>query len=187
MSCMLTCWIFSSLHADPGKLFQELKAELVSKFDANGDGRLDAQERLKMRTETIKGKAKQKGGRSRGMIPPELLEAFDKDKDGEIGDEERQTMDKDLGGRFAKMMQTYDKNGDGNLKGEEVSRLKDAAQNGHLTGLDAFVSKWLLMQFRSMGNGSEEESGDKFKFDRDGDGLASADELEAIRNQKKKP
>jgi Ca2+-binding EF-hand superfamily protein len=85
------------------------------------------------------------------------------------------------------MVRKYDKDGDGELKGEELSGLKEVSQAGTLKGLDAFVARFLVMQFGRAGSGEEDENGDWSQFDRDNDGLASADELAVMRHQKQKP
>lgn len=187
MSCVLGCLICESGFADPGKLFADRKAKLVGKYDANGDGRLDAQERAAMRLEVINAKQSQKGGGFRRMIPPELIEAFDKDKDGEVGEAEQQVMNVELGKRFGSLMQQYDKDKDGELKGEELTALREASQSGTLKGLDAFLVRMMMMQSGRERGSSDEDETSLSRFDRGGDGLASAEELKAIRNQEKQP
>lgn len=189
MGCMFAFLGFGFLSADPGELFAKRKAEIVSKYDVNHDGRLDAKERLAMRTAIIKEKTDGKEGsrRGKGMIPPELIEAFDQNKDGSLDEAEQQKMNIEVGQRFGDMVKKYDKDGDGELKGEEVSGLREASQSGNLKGLDAFVARFLMMRFGGDGKGGKDDEGDWSQFDRDGDGLASADELEAMRNQKMKP
>ncbi|MDC0325619.1 hypothetical protein OAM01_02565 [bacterium] len=184
VSCVVAWLACEFGFADPGKLFAARKAELVSKYDANGDGRLDVQERGAMRQEVIKSKQSKKGEGFRRMMPPELLEAFDKDKDGEMNEAEQQVMNVELGKRFGSLVKTYDKNKDGELKGEELTALREASQSGTLKGLDTFLARMLMMQSGQGRRGSEEEASWD-RFDRDGDGLASAEELKAIRNQEK--
>lgn len=177
------------LLADPGELFAKRKAEIMKKYDVNHDGRLDVRERLVMREEILKEKKEGKGdsGRGRGMIPPELIEAFDKNKDGDLDEAEQKEMNADIRKRFGDMVENYDQNSDGELKGQELSGLREASKKGTLKGLDAFVARFLLMGNGRGEGGEENDDGDLSRFDRDGDGLASVDELEAIRNQEPKP
>ena len=120
------------------------------------------------------------------MIPPELIEAFDQNKDGSLDEAEQQKMNVEVGQRFGDMVKKYDKDGDGELKGEELSGLREASQSGTLKGVDAIVARFLMMRFGSAGKGGKDDEGEWSQFDRDGDGLASADELEAMRKQKQK-
>ncbi len=188
MICGLFLVSAEAIFANPGQLFAERKAELVRQYDTNKDGRLDVRERLAMREAIIAGKVKGEGrNRGRGMIPPEIIEAFDKNKDGSLDEKEQQEMNSEMGRRFGGLMQRYDQNKDGELKAEEVAALRKDSREGDLEGLDALVARFLLMQFGGGGANSKDEKSGWSRFDRDGDGLASAEELEAIRKQQQQP
>ncbi|MHC4667725.1 MAG: EF-hand domain-containing protein [Planctomycetota bacterium] len=76
------------------------RAELIQKYDANGDGQLDETERAKLREDR---RAK-------------ILEEFDTDGDGQLGQEERQAAHaKSRERRRAKILEKFDANGDGQL------------------------------------------------------------------------
>gem|GEM_PF-6897022 len=169
--------------ADPGTLFAERKAVLVARFDANGDGRLNSEERLSMRADHLKPKDNQ-GGRGRsGFMPPELLEAFDKNKDGEIDGDEGAEMDREMQKRYQKLVKTYDQNGDGELnQKEEILALQKAVKEGSHDALDTMLAGFLSGRMRRSSNTDSEEPRWK-QFDRNKNGIAEADELEAMRTQ----
>lgn len=169
--------------ADPGPLFAERKAALVAEFDANGDGRLNAEERLAMRADRLKPKRNERSRGRGGFMPPQLLEAFDKNNNGEIDEDERVEMDREMQGRFQKLVETYDQNGDGelNLK-EEIMALQKAVKAGGHDALDTMLAGFLFGRMgRSVDRDVEEP--DWKKFDRNKNGIAEADELEAMRAQ----
>jgi hypothetical protein len=83
------------------------KAELLSKFDKNGDGKLDDAERTEMKS-AFAGK--------RAERHKEMLARFDANKDGKLDDAERAAMrDTKLTERFKAM----DANSDGKLTLDE--------------------------------------------------------------------
>ena len=167
--------------ADPGPLFAERKATLVAKFDANGDGRLNAEERLAMRADRLKPKDNEPSRSRGGFMPPELLEAFDKNKNGEIDGEEGAELDREMQRRYLKLVETYDQNRDGELKQkEEIMALQKAVKEGAHDALDSMLAGFLFGQLRRSG---EADSGEpEWKaFDRNNNGIAEADELEAMR------
>ena len=75
-------------------------AEVLEKFDADKDGKLNAEER----------KAAMEARQA------EMLAKFDTDKDGKLSDEERKAA---MEARKAEMMKRFDKDGDGKLSEEE--------------------------------------------------------------------
>jgi hypothetical protein len=170
--------------ADPGTLFAERKAALVAKFDANGDGRLDAEERLAMRADRLKPNNKG-GSRGRGgFMPPVLLEAFDENKNGEIDGNEGDEMDREMQRRFQKLVQTYDQNGDGELnQKEEIMALQKAVKDGGHDALDTMLAGFLFGRMGSQEDGKDNGKPNWKSYDRNNNGIAEADELEAMRAQ----
>ena len=83
------------------------KAELIQKFDKNGDGKLDDAEKAEMKTAFAAKRAEHH---------KEMLAQFDANKDGKLDDAERAAMrDAKLSERFKAM----DANGDGKLTLDE--------------------------------------------------------------------
>lgn len=80
---------------------------ILEKFDKDGDGKLNDEERATMREE---GKARMEERRK------EMLKKFDTDGDGKLSPDERK---KAMEERHAEMLKKFDKDGDGKLSEEE--------------------------------------------------------------------
>ena len=97
--------IFSSgLRADDAKPNGDavakgpIRQELLAKFDKNGNGKLDANEKAAAKAELAKQKAK--GGKDAGMLTADaLLKKYDINGDGKLDTTELATMIKDLQAR----------------------------------------------------------------------------------------
>lgn len=136
-----------------GKMMKQNHAELIKRFDKNGDGKLDEDEKAAAH----KAMRMEGGGGERDHYK-EILRRFDKNGDGRLDDAERaeaekarEMVEKHGGvGRFrALVLKRFDKDGDGKLNDAERA---EAAK------------------FRA------EQLG---KFDRDGDGQLNDGEREA--------
>ena len=97
------------------------KDEILKKFDTDGDGKLNEEERKKVRDEMAS---------RRSGLPPLLAQKFDKDRDGKLSDQERAAFRKEMVNKGRKLsphlMQRFDKNGDGVLSEEERSDARKA-------------------------------------------------------------
>ena len=103
------------------------RADLLKKFDKDGDGKLNKEEQAALREEFSKNR--DQGGRpSRGggdrKPPPQILEKFDKDGDGKLSKEEQGAMREEFAKRRAEAMKKFDKDGDGKLNEEERAALR---------------------------------------------------------------
>lgn len=95
------------------------KAELMQKFDANGDGALDDAERAKLKEAFSAKRAERKA---------QALARFDADRDGELSAGERAAMkEQRAADHFAKL----DANGDGKLSLEEFKAGRMFGRGGH--------------------------------------------------------
>lgn len=83
-----------------------LPKEIVEKFDKNGDGKLNQEER-KAAYEARKA---------------EMLKKYDQDGDGELSEDERKAAAAD---RKAEAMKRFDKDGDGKLSDEEKKAMRE--------------------------------------------------------------
>ena len=88
------------------------RQEVMKKFDKDGDGKLNEEEKAELR----KKMAERGAGR---RIPPLVLEKFDKDGDGKLNEDERATARKAMEARRAEMIEKFDKDGDGQLNNQE--------------------------------------------------------------------
>ena len=106
-----TCLIASAQDAKPERPARGNRGfggppppEMIAKYDADKDGKLNAEESAAMR------KAMQE----------ERLAKYDKNKDGKIDDEERKA---EMADREAAMIKKFDKDGDGKLSEEEKAAM----------------------------------------------------------------
>ncbi len=83
----------------------ELRQLLVTRFDQNGDGRLEGRER-KRAARTLRRIAKQLGGEGRGDRRQKLIQKYDLDHDGNLGPGE-------LPPRVQQRLRRMDRNRDG--------------------------------------------------------------------------
>jgi len=174
----------SACVADPGKTFQEIRAALVAKHDQNGDGRLDEEEREAMR-ELAKQGHRQDSRRQGGWSPPpEWLERYDADGDGELS---RMEQGAAFAGEQKRMTEKYDADGDGRLDSSETETVKKDFEKGAFTGFDRFIAMQIVgierpgRRSRRGGGGFSQTQQRWLEFDVDGDGKASVTELQAIR------
>lgn len=127
------------------RIGEEKRAEMLKKFDKDGDGKLSEEERQAMREEMQK-----RGGERPSR--EEMLKKFDKDGDGELNEEERQAMREAMGGRkdapggkgergakgegsgnrpsFEEILAKYDADGDGKLNEEERKAARADREKG---------------------------------------------------------
>jgi Ca2+-binding EF-hand superfamily protein len=133
---------------------QDLRKQLIEKYDEDGDGQLNAQEREKARAAFLKqapedepeeqplrqrrpngddnqrrrGRRGNFGGPGGEQFRQQLLGAFDKDGDGELSDSEEAAMREDFEKKRdagrARFMKEYDKNGDGDIDDSEREAMR---------------------------------------------------------------
>ena len=110
-----------SLYAKPEKVGKKpgskegrpSREEIIKKFDKDGDGKLNEEEKAELR----KKMAERSGGGRK--LPPFLMKKFDKDGDGKLSDEEKAEARKAMEARRKEMIGKFDKDGDGKLNEEE--------------------------------------------------------------------
>jgi Ca2+-binding EF-hand superfamily protein len=96
------------------------KADMIKKYDANGDGKLDDAERAQLRADM-----KQKHEAKKA----EMLAKFDLNKDGKLDEAERAAMKNE---RAEDAFKKADANGDGQLSLSEFKTLKQhQGRHGH--------------------------------------------------------
>jgi Ca2+-binding EF-hand superfamily protein len=131
--------------------------EMIQKYDQNGDGRLDEDEKAAAHA------AMRKDGGGEGDRRKQMLKRFDKDGDGKLNDAERaaaekarEAMEKGGGGKFREQaIKRFDQDGDGKLNETE----------------QAEAEKFRAEQLK--------------KFDADGDGQLNETERETARKEMK--
>lgn len=96
---------------------RKLPPEILEKFDKDGDGKLNEEERAAAkaaREEMMEARKK------------EMLGKFDKDGDGELNGEEKEAMKE---GRKKMMLEKFDKDGDGKLNDAERAEMRKVMQH----------------------------------------------------------
>jgi Ca2+-binding EF-hand superfamily protein len=109
--------LFGVAHAEEGKPQRperKMPPEMLKKFDKDGDGKLNEEER-----------AAAKAAREEMMKAhkAEMLKKFDKDGDGKLSAEEEAAMKEE---RKKMMMERFDKDKDGVLSDEEKAEMRKA-------------------------------------------------------------
>ena len=96
----------------PDRPQREIPAEVLKKFDTDGDGKLSPDEAKAMR------EARQ----------AEMLKKYDKDGDGKLSDEERKAMQADMEAKRKALLEKYDANKNGKLDPDEMKAARDAGE-----------------------------------------------------------
>jgi Ca2+-binding EF-hand superfamily protein len=101
-------------HGD-GKMDGKRREELLKKFDANGNGQLDPDEKEKARQTMETKKAK-------------LLKRFDTNGNGQLDPDEKEKAKQAHNTRRSEALKKFDTNGNGQLDPDEREQAKQAAQ-----------------------------------------------------------
>lgn len=109
-------------------------AEIIKKFDKDGDGKLSDEEKTAAR-EAMAGKGRPGGPGAGRPDFAEIIKKFDKDGDGKLSDEEKAAAREAMAGKGRpggpsreELMKKFDKDGDGKLSEEERAAAKAAFQ-----------------------------------------------------------
>ena len=111
------------------------KAEILKKFDTDGDGKLSDTEKKTLRAEM----QNRQGGHDRKQWTPEqrneMLKKFDKDGDGKLSDTEKASLRSEMQSRrgglhflveFRDAFSAFDKDGNGELSDDERAAAREA-------------------------------------------------------------
>ena len=107
--------LIGGVHAEEGKKDRperKLPPEIVDKFDKDGDGELNEDERKAAR-EARRDKMKERR--------EEMLKKYDADGDGKLDEEERKVAREAM---KARMLERFDKDGDGELNDDERAEMR---------------------------------------------------------------
>ncbi|MFH1227655.1 MAG: EF-hand domain-containing protein [Planctomycetota bacterium] len=148
----------------PGKGDEARRAEMLKKYDKDGDGKLSESEFGQMRKDEEAARW------------AEIIKKYDKDGDGKLSESEFEQMRKDEEDtRQAEMLKKYDKNRDGKLSESEREQMRTDNQNKN-NGPISDTKRTGLQK------GDEAHRAEMLKkYDKDGDGKLSESEREQMR------
>lgn len=143
----------------------EINPELLKRFDKNGDGRIDEQERAAAREQMARGGGPRPGPAMREQI----MKRFDHNGDGQLDEAERAEMEQareefmqkraEAGAALREeALKRFDKNGDGRL--DEQERAEARTQMGRADGAPrpgAAMREQALKRFDRNGDGQLDE------------------------------
>lgn len=98
---------------------RELPAEVLKKYDKDGDGKLSDEERKTFQADR---KAEQEKREA------EILKKFDKDGDGKLSEEENKAVRADFQAKRKALLEKYDADKDGKLGPEEIKAAREAGE-----------------------------------------------------------
>jgi Ca2+-binding EF-hand superfamily protein len=145
--------------------------ELLKRYDKNGDGRIDDDERAEAKEVMMKDQIERQMGRASALpagleqYRAQALELFDKNRDGRLDDTEKAAVQKFLAVRdeaavnAALLAKRFDKNGDGTVDAAEQATIESFI--GELRAVSSTQARSDLMRM----------------FDRDTDGKISDEEF----------
>jgi hypothetical protein len=164
-----------------------VQAALIEKFDQDGNQRLDAVEREAMRVYKDPKSSKRKKDDG-DQLPPKFVAKYDTNKNGDMDDHEWGPA---IAKEVAVIVERFDADESGKLDDTERKALGAAMKTGEYEGLYGYFASQAVKdpkkEARRRRKGPEylEKNRQLLDFDLDGDGLASASELEAIRESRR--
>ena len=178
-----------------GKAADRLKDEAMKRFDKNGDGRLDDEERAEALREM-----KKKGGEIQGQLRQFMLRRFDADGNGTLDPAERKTaFDETMkqleeNGPLVKntvlgfVHKRFDTNGDGSLDKVELGVARDELTKRIIEGIPMGDAPTKPIDPVARKKQAEEQRKAEMldRFDADGNGTLDEREREAAKAELKK-
>ncbi len=167
--------------------------ELLKRYDKNGDGRIDDDERADaqeaMLKERIDRQMAQFQSGNAEQFRARILERFDKNKDGKLDDEERAEAEK-FGELRDELLRRFDKNGSGKLEPEEREMLQQFLRGSSPVALAAAVAREALPDAKAMAElektlrtAIEKDATQRARYDRNADGKLDDQEWLAARRE----
>jgi Ca2+-binding EF-hand superfamily protein len=178
-----------------GKAADRLKEEAMKRFDKNGDGRLDDEERAEALREM-----KKKGGEIQGQLRQFMLRRYDADGNGALDPAERKTaFDETMkqleeNGPLVKntvlgfVHKRFDANGDGTLDKDELGVARDELTKRIIEGIPmGDVPTKPIDPVARRKQAEEKRKAEMLdRFDADGNGTLDEQEREAAKSELKK-
>ena len=171
-------------------------AQMIRRFDKNGDGILDDQEKAVMK-ETMDKFSTTLHAKSENFN--EVFRRFDKNGDGQVSAEELQGVMEEIQKQALPVLfKEFDKNGDGKLEGEELAAARTAMlkkydrNNDGQLDLPELRPLWREVSDRNKALRTEQarktmEDQKKKRFDLNGDGVLDEQEKARAAEEMRKP
>ena len=172
----------------PGEVFFKQQAALIKQFDRDGNGRLDAKERETMRLHG-REKGSKKGGGDVNGIPAEFIKKHDANKNGEMDDEEWGPA---IAKEVAVVVKRFDADESGDLNEAERKEVRAAMKKGEFEGIYEYFAGQAARdpkeeaRRRRRGPAYLQKYRSLLAFDLNDDGLASNEDLRAIRESRRR-
>jgi Ca2+-binding EF-hand superfamily protein len=103
---------------------KQRQAEILKRFDKNGDGKLDEDEKAAAK-EANRDETNGRQAKARERLGKRALEKFDKNNDGKLDEAERAEMAKAIE-TDPRLVKRFDKDGDGKLNDAEKAAAREA-------------------------------------------------------------
>ena len=144
--------------------------EILKRFDKNGDGKLDEDERADAHDTMMKTQRERQAARlgnpNAEQFQKRMLELFDKNHDGRLDEEERAEARKYAeehgfggGGTMREeMLKRFDKNGDGKLDEDERAEMQKAMRARGPNGPGAMMRQEILRRFDKNADGKIDDT-----------------------------
>jgi Ca2+-binding EF-hand superfamily protein len=180
--CVATCVVLAArptARSEDDERLRKLQQELRARFDANGDGWLNAAERETMRLARVKPDRRRERRRGGFQWPADVVERFDSDGDGRLDTKEGAIAGETLKKRWDDLEKKFDADSDGRLNSAEWRTFSAAAASGKVKDIPFWIEARLPKK--------KIETLRWEMFDADEDGRFDAEELAAARVSLKAP
>lgn len=158
-----------------------VRERVIARYDTNGDGRLDAEEREKLR-KSGGDRTRRESRRERQDVGPALTKQFDKDKDGKLSDAEYRAAERGLRAKWDELVRKFGAYKNDRLVVENLNKMEAAARKGEIKDFPPALYGWIyFVRSRDKRGGRKEEPHVLSQFDKNKDGKLDAAELVTAR------
>lgn len=164
-----------------------LRQRVLAMFDADGNGRLDAQERELLRKSgkfgpQRRGAARRGAAKRRQQFGPNSLKKYDQDQDGKLDDKEYEAAQRGLRAKWEELVQTYSAYKDDRPVVGQLNKMEADAKTGKIKDFPEELFGWISFVRSRAGRGRPKSRAHALaQFDTDKDGTLNARELKQAR------
>ena len=159
------------------------RQSIVSEFDADGDGRLNAAEREVLRRSVKDGSRRRRfSPERRQKFEPVTIAKFDADMDGKLNDQEYQAAQAGIRKQWDELVRRFAAFKDDQLIIENLNRMESEAKAGSIEDFPPELFGWIeFVRNRARGENQERPAHILAQFDSDGNGRLNHAELAEAR------